>query len=66
MPRGRVLTGEVEEASVVVVFTVVAAGLGQPEAVSVAVAAELRTSQAGRRASEAEARASQAELACHR
>ena len=66
MQRGRVLTGEVEEASVVVVFTVVAAGLGQPEAVSVAAAAALRTSQAGRRASEVEARASQEELACHR
>src|SRR5438270_13519046 len=38
MPDGQLATAAVEEASVVVVFTVVAAELGQLEAVSVAVA----------------------------
>jgi hypothetical protein len=77
MPRGRVRTAEVEEASVVVVLAVVAtsaagaAGLDQLEAVSVAVAStqrrrcsvELRTSQVGLRPSEAKAGISRVELA---
>jgi hypothetical protein len=66
MPRGRVPTAEVEEASVVVVLAVVAmaaaaAARGQLEAEAVSVAVELASVE---RASPVEAGISQAELAC--
>ena len=67
MPRGRVLTAEVEEASVVVVLAVVAmsaagaAARGQLEAEAVSVAVELASVE---RASPVEAGILQAELAC--
>ena len=66
MPRGRVPTAEVEEASVVVVLAVVAmsaagaAARGQLEAEAVSVAEELASVE---RASPVEAGISQAELA---
>jgi len=66
MPRGRVPTAEVEEASAVVVLAVVAmsaaaAARGQLEAEAVSVAVELASEE---RASPVEAGISQAELAC--
>ena len=67
MPRGRVLTAEVEEASVVVVLAVVAmsaagaAARGQLEAEAVSVAVELASVE---HASPVEAAISQAELVC--
>lgn len=67
MPRGRVPTAEVEEASVVVVLAVVAmsaagaAARGQLEAEAVSVVAELASVE---RASLVVAGISQAELAC--
>jgi len=67
MPRGRVPTAEVEEASVVVVLAVVAmsaagaAARGQLEAEAVSVAVELALVE---RASPVEAGISQAELTC--
>ena len=48
------------------VVDLVAVGISEEAAVSVAVSAELRTSQAVPRASAAEECHSQAELACHR
>jgi hypothetical protein len=67
MPRGRVPTAEVEEASVVVVLAVVAmsaagaAARGQLEAEAVSVAVELASVE---RASPVDARISLAGLAC--
>jgi hypothetical protein len=69
MPRGPVPTGEVEEASVVVVLAVVAtsaagaAGLDQLEAVSVAVASRQQPRRSVVRADPLEWQRAEAELA---